>query len=69
MLVNLSPEPVSNYSLSLPAGPLTASSQATLLLGQGQASPPALNAAGGFDAYSPLAELPPHSSFIIRLAP
>lgn len=69
VLINLSEKAVSNYRLKLVEGPLSGQLQATMLFGEGEAVAPVLNAGGGFDAYTPLPELPPHSSTIIALAP
>jgi glycosidase len=67
--VNLSSERVDEYALALERGPLGDTGGATLLLGQGEVSAPAINAEGGFDGYRPLPVLPPRSSTIIRLGP
>ncbi len=69
VLINLSEDPISGYRLNLAQGPLTGQPQPALLFGEGEVTSPALNASGGFDAYVPLPELPPHSSFVIRLSP
>ena len=69
-LVNLARQPVNTYQLTLPAGPLTATLQPALVLGQKSAlKPPVVNAVGGFDAYQPVEILPPYSSFLIGLMP
>jgi alpha-amylase len=67
VLLNLSDRPVDRYRLALPEGPLPATVTATLLLGEGEPAAPTVNEAGGFSDYRPFAELPPQSSFIIRL--
>jgi hypothetical protein len=69
VVVNLSPREATRYSLSLPRGPLGGKPKAALLFGQGAPAAPALNAAGGFDDYTPLPALAPRSSAIIRLGP
>jgi alpha-amylase len=77
VVVNLSDEPLSAYALTLESGPLSGTPfdqahgtpGATLLLGEGQPVAPTPNAAGGFDAYTPLPELAPRGSFVIRLGP
>ncbi|MGD9318152.1 MAG: alpha-amylase, partial [Anaerolineae bacterium] len=69
VVVNLSSEPVEEYALALEQGPLSGAVSATLLLGQGEVSAPAVNAQGGFEGYRPLPVLPPRSSTIVRLAP
>lgn len=69
VLVNLGQEPVSDYELTLKEGPLRGALEARLLLGEGEAAAPTPNAAGGFDAYTPLPTLAPRSSAIIQIAP
>ena len=68
VVVNLSGEPVTDYALTLKSGPLTGAPAASLLWGTGEVIAPAVNAAGGFDAYRPLAVLAPHGSYVVRLA-
>ncbi len=67
VVVNLSDKEVSDYRLTLAAGPLSGAPGAVLLLGEGQVAAPAVNAAGGFDGYVPLAVLPPYASLVIQL--
>lgn len=67
VLVNLDDEAVDAYTLSMEGGPLSADASAALLLGTGEVASPAVTAEGGFADYTPIAPLPPHSSFIIRL--
>jgi glycosidase len=69
VLVNLDNEPLSDYALTLAEGPLAAVTTTTLLMGNGEAAVPTMNAAGGFDAYTPLSTLPPRSTTIIQLLP
>lgn len=69
VVVNLSPRQVTRYSLSLPRGPLGGKPKAAMLFGQGTPAAPALDAAGGFENYTPLPALEPRSSAIIRLGP
>ncbi|MCX7681501.1 MAG: alpha-amylase family glycosyl hydrolase, partial [Anaerolineae bacterium] len=66
VLINLSGEAVSDYSLSLPAGPLSAGS-ATALFGAAEVQPPVLNTRGGFDEYQPLPRLEPYATYVIAL--
>jgi len=68
-VVNLSGEPVSDYRLTLAAGPLTAGSRyrAVPLMGTGPCAELTANAQGGFDAYAPLPALAPYSSLILQL--
>ena len=67
VVVNLSDKEVSDYKLTLAAGPLSGAPGATLLLGDGQPAAPTANAAGGFDGYVPLPALPPYGSLVIQL--
>lgn len=69
VLVNLGKEPLSDYALSLDKGPLQAVNIAQLLLGEGQASAPVVNASGRFEPYQPLPELAPYESVLIWLGP
>ena len=66
VLINLSGEPISDYSLSLDQGPLSEGSASEIFAGV-PVSAPAVNANGGFDGYMPLAELAPYSTYIIRI--
>jgi glycosidase len=66
VLINLSGEPISDYSLNLDEGPLSVGS-ANEVFAEVPVSGPAVNASGGFDGYTPLAELAPYSTYIIRL--
>ncbi len=68
VLVNVSEEPVTGYTLALDGGPLPAGVGASLLLGEGDPAPPDV-ADGGFSGYTPLPDLAPYSSAVIRLAP
>jgi glycosidase len=67
VLVNLDDEAVDAYTLSMEQGPLSADASAALLLGTGEVASPAVTAESGLADYTPIAPLPPHSSFIIRL--
>ncbi len=66
VLINLSGEPISDYSLSLDEGPLSVGS-ASEVFTDAPVSGPTINASGGFDGYTPLAELAPYSTYIIRI--
>lgn len=66
VLINLSGEPVSDYSLNLAAGPLSEGS-ATAVFGAAEVKPPVVNARGGFDEYRPLPRLEPYTTYIIAL--
>lgn len=68
VVINLNFREIEDYELSLEAFSLDDSISATLLLGDGEVSAPTVNAEGGFDVYTPIAILPPRSSFIIALS-
>ncbi len=73
-LVNVSDQPVDAYTLSLRDGPLCGA-QAATLLGSVNGDPaaavtaPVVNGEGGVDAWTPIAQLPPRSGFLVSLAP
>lgn len=67
VLINLDDEPISDYGLTLTEGSVTVGTL-EVIFGQGEVAPLSLNAAGGFDAYQPFAEVAPHSTTVIRLA-
>jgi alpha-amylase len=67
VVMNLGPNELDEYALSLAEGPLTAVSIPTLLFGDGNPAELTLNAAGGFENYTPFPSLPPQSSFVIQL--
>jgi alpha-amylase len=68
VLANLSDESVSDYALTLETGSLAEVSTINLILGQGEPTAPTVNAAGGFDGYTPLPELAPYSTTVIQLS-
>ncbi len=67
IVINLNDEPVMEYSLTMEEGPLTSVSATTWVLGEGELAIPSVNDEGGFDEYTPVGDLPAHSTFIIRL--
>jgi glycosidase len=69
VVVNLATSDTDDYALTLPEGPLTAVSDGVLLMGEGDLGMPTVNAAGGFEGYTPVPSLPPQSSAVIRLVP
>ncbi|HRQ38249.1 MAG TPA: alpha-amylase family glycosyl hydrolase [Chloroflexota bacterium] len=69
VVINMSNQIVEDYTLNLASGPLAAGATAVLLFGDGDVTNPTVNAAGGFNDYIPLAELPPFSTFVIDLTP
>ncbi len=66
ILANLHQRPITNYELSLEAGPLDAEPDVEVLIGDAAMTAPEVNAIGGFANYVPLAELPPRSSFVLQ---
>jgi glycosidase len=73
-IANLSDAPVSGYALSLAEGPLCGPQAATLLATVGgtprtNIAPPAVNAAGGVDAWTPVEQLAPRSGYLVSLDP
>lgn len=71
VLINLSGQAVTQYSLELKEGPLQGAWKARLLFGpagQDEPAAPETNAAGGFAGYLPFNELPPFSTFVIELS-
>ncbi len=68
VLINPSRREVTDYSLSLASGPFADNPSARLIFGEGAAEAPGVNSSGGFDAYVPLAMLPPQSAFVIDLS-
>jgi alpha-amylase len=66
-LVNLSGKPVDNVALSLASGTLNGQYQAKDLLGAQKLARLKANAAGGFDAYTPLPTLEPYQQLVIDL--
>jgi len=67
VLVNVDDDPVSGYSLALAEGSLASGVGAMLLWGDGPVVAPEVNAAGGFDAYAPLPEVPGRGVVILQL--
>ncbi|UCG24020.1 MAG: DUF3459 domain-containing protein [Chloroflexota bacterium] len=68
VLINPSDREVTDYGLSLPAGPLSDQTEATMILGEGVPEAPIVNATGGFDDYAPLASLQPQSTYVILMS-
>jgi glycosidase len=69
VLVNLRPDPVTEYGLSLPEGSLCGSLTAEGLLGPEDVTAPSVSAAGGVTDWRPLPELQGRSTLIVRLTP
>jgi glycosidase len=55
------------YGLTITSGPFKGPVTITAILGQQGAEAPQINAAGGFENYHPLAEIPPFSAVILQL--
>jgi glycosidase len=66
VLINLSDEPISDYSLSLDQGPLSEGSANEVFAGV-PVSAPTVNSNDGFDGYAPLAELAAYGTHIVQL--
>jgi glycosidase len=67
IIINIDDAPVSGYDLELSMGPLSGQYTAALLPDGTTINPFTANAKGGFDAYTPLNEIPPYSVLIIQL--
>ncbi len=67
IVMNLSDDVVSDYTLTLAQGPFRSASEIEVLLGDSAVSVPDFNSDGGFDAYVPLPELPPFSTMVMKL--
>jgi glycosidase len=66
VVINLGPEAIADYQLTLATGPLRAGT-ATEIFGDVAVLSPTLNANGGFDDYRPLAQLEPYATYLIKL--
>ncbi len=69
VLINIDDVPVTDYELNLSAGALSGNYSATSLLDDSDIESLQANASGGFDAYTPLSELPPYAVMVIQLTP
>jgi alpha-amylase len=67
VVANLADEPVTSPVLGLEAGPLCGVTAARVLFGEGEATAPTVNAAGGFEGYAPVARMGPREAFAIEL--
>jgi alpha-amylase len=67
VFINLDNEPVSGYELELESGSLSGNYEAVSLLDNVKLNGLQANAAGGFDAYAPLDEIPPYTVMVIQL--
>jgi hypothetical protein len=67
VVINLSDQTVSDYTLNLPKTTLTGDMKAKVLFGEGTVIAPTLADAGAIKDYTPLATLAPYSTTIIQL--
>jgi alpha-amylase len=65
VVLNLSEDPISDYSLSLTSGPLPASVEAVSMLGPGASAPTVTD--GGFKGYVPVESVPGYGALVIDL--
>ena len=68
-LVNLSDQPVSDFTLKLASGPLSGAYALEPLYGEGSFADLQANSKGGFDDYQPLPELPANARYLLELNP
>lgn len=68
IVINLNHREIDDYTLLLAEGNLSGTTRVEVLYGEGDFAVPAINTEGGFDAYKPLAVLPPRSSWVVRLS-
>jgi len=68
-LINIDDQPLGNYAIDLGNGPLAGNYDAASLLDDSVISPLSANAAGGFDSYIPVQEIPPYAVMVIQLTP
>ncbi|RPJ28574.1 MAG: DUF3459 domain-containing protein [Chloroflexi bacterium] len=67
VVINLDDAPVTAYQLKLGRGPLAGNYAASSLLDDSTLNLLQANESGGFDAYTPLAEVPPYAVIVIQL--
>lgn len=67
IVINIDDKAVTDFTIELPSGPLTGSYVSTSLLDDAVIAPVTANDKGGFDAYTPLSEIPPYSITVIQL--
>ncbi|HEX9331858.1 MAG TPA: hypothetical protein VF896_08235, partial [Anaerolineales bacterium] len=68
-VINLDNQLVTDSQLQLEKGPLSGKYAAKSLLDDSAISALDANASGGFDAYTPLPEIPPYGMILIQLTP
>lgn len=69
VVINIDDAPVADYQVELGRGPLAGNYTAASLLDDSTINTLQANDAGGFDAYTPLAEVPAYAVMIIQLTP
>ena len=69
VVINIDDTSVTDYELSLSTGTLSGNYNATSLLDDSTIAALQANDQGGFDAYTPLAEIPPYGVVIFQLTP
>lgn len=67
VLINIDDAPVTDYELDLSTGPLSGNYNAASLLDHSTIASLQANDKGGFDVYTPLAEIPPYGVIVIQL--
>jgi alpha-amylase len=68
VLINLSGQAVTDYSLQLAQSSLAQGSYTlVLIMGEGEITPVTISSGGGFSQFVPLAEIPPYATFILQL--
>ncbi|MEM7111425.1 MAG: alpha-amylase family glycosyl hydrolase [Chloroflexota bacterium] len=65
VIMNLSGDPIDNYGLCINEGPLVEGAVVDLL--GAEVAQPTLNGTGGFEAYKPVAELAPYTTYVLEL--
>ena len=66
VVVNIDDAPVTDYELNLSSGTLSGNYKATSLLDNSTIASLEANDEGGFDAYIPLAEIPPYDVIVVQ---
>ena len=66
-VINIDDSPVTDPQLELTVGPLSGNYEAVSLLDKSTVGSLQSNAKGGFDAYTPLPEIPPYGVIVIQL--
>ncbi|HNK63092.1 MAG TPA: alpha-amylase family glycosyl hydrolase [Anaerolineales bacterium] len=67
IVINLDDKAISDYTIEFSSGPLSGSYSGASLLDDTVIAPVTANDKGGFDAYTPLAGIPPYSITVIQL--